>query len=61
MGFLALGPGTEILIMGPGVKSDHALQSPIQAVDQYPTILALMGIEAPSFVQGEAVQVGEAR
>jgi len=43
------------------VKKGYPLPRPIQEVDQYPTILSRMGIEIPSFVEGEVVEIGVGR
>jgi len=46
---------TPFVIMGPGVKKGFELKEPIRHIDQMPTILKLMGIEIPSYVQGRAL------
>jgi len=55
------GMWTPFVVMGPGVKRNHPLPRPVQAVDQYPTILSLMGIEIPSFVEGQVAAIGAGR
>jgi hypothetical protein len=50
------GMWVPFVILGPGVKRGHYLGSdPIAMVDQYPTILHLLGLEVPEFVQGRVV------
>jgi predicted AlkP superfamily phosphohydrolase/phosphomutase len=46
---------TPFVIMGPDVKKGFALGKPISHIDQMPTILKLMGIEIPSYVQGRVL------
>jgi arylsulfatase A-like enzyme len=41
--------------MGPGVKKGYKLQTPVQTVDQYPTIMYALGEEIPTFVQGKVL------
>lgn len=44
------------MVMGPGVKKNYFLgDEPISMVDQYPTLMKLMGIESPNFVQGRVL------
>lgn len=47
---------TPFIIMGPGVKKNYELKQPIQMVDQYPTIMRLMGMEIPDFVEGRSLE-----
>ena len=47
---------TPFVIMGPGVKKNHEIKKPISMEDQYPTILRLMGVEAPAFVEGKEAE-----
>ncbi|MDF1554257.1 MAG: alkaline phosphatase family protein [Deferrisomatales bacterium] len=49
------GMWTPFVIMGPGVKKNHEISSPIHHVDQYPTIMKLMGMDIPEFVEGKAI------
>ena len=49
------GMWTPFVIMGPGVKKGYALKEPISHVDQMPTILTLLGIPVPSYVQGRTL------
>ena len=46
------GMWTPFMIVGPGVKKNYELKRPIQMVDQYPTIMHLMGMKIPDFVEG---------
>ena len=42
------------MITGPGVKKNNYLgEKPLNLIDQYPTIMKLMGIALPGFVQGK--------
>jgi len=47
---------TPFVVMGPGVKKGFKLEKPISHVDQMPTILTLMGIRIPSYVQGKVLK-----
>lgn len=49
------GMQTPFVIMGPGVKKGYRLSASISHVDQMPTILKLMQIEIPSYVQGRVL------
>ncbi len=46
---------TPFMIVGPGVKAGFRLPEKIHHQDQYPTIFKLMGLPAPSFVEGRVV------
>jgi hypothetical protein len=46
------GMWTPFIIMGPGVKKNYALRRPVSMADQYPTIMHLMGMKIPDFVEG---------
>lgn len=46
---------TPFIIMGPGVKNNYELKRPIQMVDQYPTIMRLMGMQIPEHVEGRVL------
>ena len=46
---------TPFLIMGPGVKAGQELKEPISHVDQLPTILKLLNVDIPSYVQGRVL------
>ncbi|MFH1415995.1 MAG: alkaline phosphatase family protein [Elusimicrobiota bacterium] len=50
------GMWTPFIIMGPGVKKDHKIKKPIKMIDQYPTIMHLMGLEIPDFVEGQELK-----
>lgn len=43
---------TPFAIIGPGVRKNYKMQQPIHHVDQYPTIMALLGQTIPEFVEG---------
>jgi len=47
---------TPFIIMGPGVKKGYELKKPILMIDQYPTIMRLMGINIPDFVEGRELK-----
>lgn len=49
------GMWTPFIIMGPGVKKGYQLEQPISHVDQMPTILNLMNIEIPAYVEGKTL------
>jgi len=44
---------TPFVIAGPGVKKNHRLEQPIRHIDQYPTIMTLLGRKIPDFVEGK--------
>jgi len=46
------GMWTPFIIMGPGVKKNYQIKRPVRMVDQYPTIMSLMEMEIPDFVEG---------
>lgn len=50
------GMWTPFIIMGPGVKKNYQLKAPIKMVDQYPTIMHLMGMKIPDFVEGKQLK-----
>lgn len=50
------GMWTPFIIMGPGVKKNYELKRPIKMVDQYPTIMDLMGMKIPDFVEGKKLE-----
>ena len=51
------GMWAPFMILGPGVRKGYDLgERPIDMVDQYPTILHLLGVEAPAFVQGRVLE-----
>ena len=47
---------TPFVIWGPGVRQGFQLDSPIHHRDQLPTILTLMGIEVPEYIQGRVIK-----
>ncbi len=50
------GMWAPFIIMGPGAKKGHDLgKQPIEMADQYPTIMKLLGLKTPDFVQGKVV------
>lgn len=49
------GLQTPFVIMGPGVKKGFKLASEISQIDQMPTILKLLGIKIPDYVQGKVI------
>ena len=45
------------MVMGPGVKKGYFMgNEPISMVDQYPTLMKLIKVQIPGFVQGKAVE-----
>lgn len=46
---------TPFVIMGPGVKEGHQITDPISHVDQMPTLLKLLNIKIPDYVQGKVL------
>ena len=49
------GMWTPFVVVGPGVKKNHRITENISNVDQAPTLLKIMGIERPGYMQGETV------
>lgn len=49
------GMWTPFVIMGPGVEKNHEIKNPVRQIDQYPTIMELLGAEIPGFVEGSAI------
>lgn len=49
------GMWTPFLIMGPGVKKGFQLEEPISHTDQMPTILQLLNVPIPDYVQGRVL------
>jgi len=46
------------IVVGPGVKKNFFLGNrPISMIDQYPTLMKLLGMESLSFVQGKALEI----
>ncbi|MBS3105045.1 alkaline phosphatase family protein [Candidatus Woesearchaeota archaeon] len=50
------GMQTPFVIMGPGVKKGYKLNIDINHVDQMPTLLMLMNISIPDYVQGKVLE-----
>lgn len=50
------GLWTPFIIAGPGVKAGYRIREPISHADQYPTIMKLLGVESPAFVQGRVIE-----
>ena len=49
---------TPFIIMGPGIKKGNFLgDTPIEMIDQYPTIMTALEEEIPEFVQGNVLDV----
>lgn len=46
---------TPFVIMGPGVKRGYRIEKPISHVDQMPTLLRLLGVKTPDYVQGRVL------
>jgi arylsulfatase A-like enzyme len=46
---------TPFVIMGPGVKKGALIEEPISHVDQMPTLLKLLNVPIPAYVQGRPV------
>jgi arylsulfatase A-like enzyme len=46
---------TPFIIAGPGVEKGVTLSQPIHHIDQLPTILKLMNVQIPDYVQGKPV------
>ena len=46
---------TPFVLWGPGVRKGISLSEPISHVDQLPTLLHLMGIDIPEYVQGRVL------
>lgn len=47
---------TPFLIAGPGVKKGLALSKPVRHIDQLPTILNLMKVSIPEYVEGHKIE-----
>jgi len=43
---------TPFIIMGPGVKKGYNLNDPIDHIDQYPTLMTLLGTKIHKEVEG---------
>lgn len=46
---------TPFLIAGPGVKKGFAISKPVRQIDQLPTILNLMKVAVPEYVEGKKI------
>jgi len=46
---------TPFIVMGPGIKKNYSINLPGKFVDQYPTILKLMDVDIPEFVEGSII------
>ncbi len=46
---------TPFMIAGPGVKKGVALSMPVRHIDQLPTILNLMNVSVPDYVEGHVI------
>jgi predicted AlkP superfamily phosphohydrolase/phosphomutase len=46
---------TPFIIAGPGVKNSIELSKPIRHIDQLPTILRLMDVAIPEYVEGQVI------
>jgi predicted AlkP superfamily phosphohydrolase/phosphomutase len=45
------------MVAGPGVKKNYFLgAAPVDMVDQYPTLMKLLGAKSPDFVQGRVLE-----
>jgi len=43
------------IIIGPGVKKNHKISGTVKMVDEYPTIMKLLNVKTPSFVEGKPI------
>lgn len=50
------GMWTPFIIMGPGVKKGYEIKRSIRQIDQYPTIMELLGEKIPDFVEGVSIK-----
>lgn len=50
------GMWTPFMMMGPGVKKGYKLEKPISHIDQMPTILNLLSVKIPDYVQGRVLE-----
>jgi len=49
------GMWAPFMVVGPGVKQNHFIEKPISMVDEYPTIMTLLGNKLQDFVEGKPV------
>ena len=47
---------TPFMIVGPGVKKNHRIETVIGVQDQYPTILHLLGVRPGTDIDGRVVK-----
>ena len=47
---------TPFVIMGPGIKKGFRIPDTINHIDQYPTIMTLIGQTVPDFVEGRPLR-----
>ena len=47
---------TPFIIMGPGVKKGYEIKEPFKQINQYPTIMKLLNIPIPEFVDGKPIE-----
>ncbi len=47
---------TPFIVVGPGVKKGYKLSSMINHIEQYPTLMTLLGQEIPAFVEGKPIK-----
>jgi predicted AlkP superfamily phosphohydrolase/phosphomutase len=47
---------TPFIIVGPGVKKNYEISEPIEMVDQFPTIMTVLGEDIPDYVQGKVLE-----
>jgi hypothetical protein len=50
-----MGMWTPFIIVGPKIKKAYQLAEPIRHQDQYPTLMRLLQVEVPAFVQGHVI------
>jgi len=47
---------TPFIIMGPGVKKGYEIKEPFKQINQYPTIMKLLNMPIPDFVDGKVIE-----
>ncbi|UCG38406.1 MAG: alkaline phosphatase family protein [bacterium] len=53
---------TPFLIVGPGIRKGHRMETIVRHIDQYPTIMTLLNARIPDFVEGRPIgDIFEAR
>ncbi len=50
------GMWTPFMVWGPGVKKNYRIPEPIRLIDQYPTLMTLLGQPVPGFVEGRMLK-----